>query len=152
MFEFSLYFPRYRKDHNRIEVIKESKITSIQGSETILIVDDEEGLRKLAAEFLSMDGYTVHCADGHIEALEILKNKQIDLMLSDVVMPEMNGYQLSSIVKQLYPSVKIQLVSGHVDSTSITFINKDLHKNLIQKPYSYYVLKNKIRSLLNDKE
>jgi PAS domain S-box-containing protein len=150
--EFSLYFPRYRKDHNRIEVIKESKITSIQGSETILIVDDEEGLRKLAAEFLSMDGYTVHCADGHIEALEILKNKQIDLMLSDVVMPEMNGYQLSSIVKQLYPSVKIQLVSGHVDSTSITFINKDLHKNLIQKPYSYYVLKNKIRSLLNDKE
>jgi PAS domain S-box-containing protein len=149
---FSFYFPRYQKEDNKIEAINENKKTSGEGSESILVVDDEEGLRELANEFLSMVGYTVYCAEGHMEALKILKHQKIDLMLSDVVMPEMNGYQLASIVRQEYPSVKIQLVSGHVDSTSITVIDKDLHKNLIQKPYNYYVLKNKIRALLNDKE
>jgi PAS domain S-box-containing protein len=148
--EFSFYFPRYQKEENKIKVLNESQKTPIEGSETILVVDDEEGLRELAAEFLSMVGYTVHCANGHIEALNILKHQKIDLMLSDVVMPEMNGYQLSSIVKQQYPSVKIQLVSGHVDRTNIAFIDKDLHDNLIQKPYSYQILKDKISALLNN--
>jgi DNA-binding NtrC family response regulator len=115
------------------------------------VVDDEEGLRELAAEFLTMTGYTVHCANGHKQALEILENQHVDLMLSDVVMPEMNGYQLSSLVKKQYPSIKIQLVSGHVDPTSITVTDKELHENLINKPYSYHILKNKIRELLNDK-
>ena len=97
-----------------------------------------------------MVGYKVYSADGHKKALDILRNHKIDLMLSDVVMPEMNGYQLSSIVKKEYPSVKIQLVSGYADSTNITDIDKKLHKNLIHKPYSYHVLKSKIRELLND--
>jgi CheY-like chemotaxis protein len=150
--EFSFYFPRYQKEDDAIKIINKSQKTSIEGTETILVVDDEEGLRELASEFLTMVGYTVHCADGHEEALNILKTQHIDLMLSDVVMPEMNGYQLSSLVKQEYPSVKIQLVSGYADPTSITVIDKNLHENLIHKPYSYHILKNKISELLNDKE
>lgn len=150
--EFTLYFPRYKKSENEIIAVDEHKNTTIEGSEAILVVDDEEGLRELAAEFLTMVGYTVHCADGHTEALNILKAHHIDLMLSDVVMPEMNGYQLSSLVKKEYPSVKIQLVSGYADPTSITVIDKNLHENLMHKPYSYHVLKNKIRELLNVKQ
>ena len=150
--EFSFYFPRYQKSENEIIAVDEHKNATIEGSEAILVVDDEEGLRELAAEFLTMVGYTVHCADGYKEALKILKTQHIDLMLSDVVMPEMNGYQLSSLVKQEYPAVKIQLVSGYADPTNITVIDKNLHENLIHKPYSYQLLKNKIRELLNDKE
>jgi PAS domain S-box-containing protein len=150
--EFTLYFPRYQKRENEIVAVDKQKNASIEGCETILVVDDEDGLRELAEEFLTMVGYTIHSADGHKEALEILRNHKIDLMLSDVVMPEMNGYQLASLVKQKYPSVKIQLVSGYADSTNITTINKELHENLIHKPYRYHVLKSKIRALLNDKE
>jgi PAS domain S-box-containing protein len=149
--KFTIYFPRYQKKENEIETEDQNKNTSFKGSETILVVDDEEALRELAAEFLTMTGYTVHCANGHKQALEIIENQHVDLMLSDVVMPEMNGYQLSSLVKKQYPSIKIQLVSGHVNPTSITVTDKELHENLIKKPYSYHVLKNKIRELLNDK-
>jgi PAS domain S-box-containing protein len=148
--EFILYFPRYFEKNSEIQAIKQNTNTSIEGTETILVVDDEEGLRELAAEFLSMAGYIVHCANGHKEALDILKKQKVDLMLSDVVMPEMNGYQLSLLVKQQYPSIKIQLVSGHVDSTSVTVIDEYLHENLIQKPYNFQILKDKVRELLND--
>lgn len=149
--EFTLYFPRYQKSENEKIAVNEHNKISIEGTETILVVDDEEGLRELAAEFLTMVGYTVHCANGHKKALEILATQKIDLMLSDVVMPEMNGYKLSSLVQQKYPTVKIQLVSGYADSTNITIIDKNLHENLIHKPYSYHLLKNKVRELLNDK-
>jgi PAS domain S-box-containing protein len=148
--EFTLYFPRYQKNEIKIVTLEKQENTSIEGSETILVVDDEEGLRELAEEFLTMVGYKVYSADGHKKALDILRNHKIDLMLSDVVMPEMNGYQLSSLVKQEYPSVKIQLVSGFADPTNITVIDKKLNENLIHKPYSYHVLKSKIRELLNE--
>ena len=148
--QFSFYFPRYQKIENEIKRADEHKNITFEGAETILVVDDEEGLRELSAEFLSMAGYTVHCANGHKEALEILKTQHIDLMLSDIIMPEVNGYQLSSLVKKQYPSIKIQLVSGYSDSTSVAYQDKYLHENLIQKPYSYQILKDKIRALLNN--
>jgi PAS domain S-box-containing protein len=149
--EFTLYFPRYQQQQSKITLVDEVQHTSAEGLETILVVDDETSLCELASEFLSLAGYKVLCANGHKKALEILKNHHVDLMLSDVVMPEMNGYQLSSLVKQKYPLIKIQLVSGHVDSTNTIVIDKYLQKGLIKKPYDYQILKNRIRDLLNNK-
>ena len=69
-------------------------------------------------------------------------------MISDVIMPEMNGYQLSSIVEKMYPSVKIQLTSGFSDSIGMGNINKSLQQNLINKPYRSETLYRKVRDLL----
>lgn len=151
--EFILYFPRYQKQQHNKVTLNEIKRAPLKGNETILVVDDEESLRKLASEFLTMAGYKVFCADGYFSALEVLKSQQIDLMLSDVVMPKKNGYQLASTVKNIYPKVKIQLISGHADSVNVTALDKSLQKKLILKPYDYKELTSKISTLLhNDKE
>ncbi|RLA19317.1 MAG: hybrid sensor histidine kinase/response regulator, partial [Gammaproteobacteria bacterium] len=98
--QFSLYFPRYRNNGNN-KTDKPFDCRSapqLTGDETILIVDDEPALRELANQILSHFGYRVLTASSGDAALNILAAHPIDLMLSDVIMPNMDGYQLSRLV------------------------------------------------------
>lgn len=145
-----LYFPCYY-DVKATDKYKEKNIESnLSGSETILVVDDEPALTKLIANILSLKGYQVLCAHSAKQALEILEKKPIDLLLSDVVMPEMDGYQLASIVKEKHPTVKIQLASGFSDDRQKNYtIDDSLHKNLLDKPFKSQKLLKRIRELLD---
>jgi PAS domain S-box-containing protein len=147
--KFVLYFPRYHDGD--VEIITESRADdiSLRGKENILIVDDEAALRDLTSELLSSQGYQVYCAESAKQALIILEQKQIDLMISDVIMPEMDGYQLSAIVQEKYPDLKIQLASGFTDERHEGIINESLHQNLLYKPYNSQVLFKNIRALLD---
>lgn len=148
---FMLYFPRYQNHNattNNARVLEENNFS---GKETILVVDDEIFLSELCSELLTIQGYKVFCANGHKQAFEVLENESVDLMISDVLMPEMNGYQLSSIVQEKYPSIKIQLVSGFTDNKEIEHLDNTLHKNMIGKPYNAKTLYKKIRELLDSK-
>ena len=145
-----LFFPRYHGSSKAIGDETEYKNeTSLKGTETILVVDDEEGLRKLSSEILKKQGYHVLVAESAMQALLILEDNKVDLLFSDVVMPEMDGYELAAIVKQHYPEVKIQLASGFSDDRHSRHEDDTLYNNLLSKPYNVAELLRVIRELLD---
>ena len=121
------------------------------GNETILVVDDEESLLELTDEILSTFGYTVLRATSAEEALILLRNHHVDLMLSDVIMPGKDGYQLATEAEMLYPKLKIQIASGYSDDRQLNLINETLHEQRLHKPIRSKTLLTIIRKRLDEK-
>ena len=147
----NLYFPR----HHDIDATANNKTNSPlsatpNGEETILVVDDEAALLNLSTEIFSQQGYKVIPVATGQQALEVLKNTPVNLLLSDVIMPEMDGYQLAATAQALYPELKIQLASGFTDDRNNDKLSENLTKNIIQKPFNIKEVLLKIRSLLDE--
>ncbi len=131
----SIYLPRY--NHEAEQTGQHSgtdRAQAAHSNETILIVDDETALRELSAEILAQNGYRVIGADNAIQALTVLETQAIDLMLTDVIMPGMNGYQLASRVRKLYPDVKIIITSGYNNEVGARDENRT-NCQYLDKPY-----------------
>ena len=96
---------------------------------------------------MNRHGYKVFCAQHANDALKILEKESIDIMFSDVIMPEMDGYELAAITHKKYPNVKIQLASGFTGEHHTKYVNAVLTNNLLQKPYNTQSLLNKIQAL-----
>lgn len=151
--QFSLYFPRLA------ESIDSSAATSLfpqtngttaeKGKERILVVDDETSLRNLCVEILSGHGYQIQSASSGEEALELLKSSSFDLLLSDIVMPSMDGYELADKARELQPNIKIQLTSGYDPEQHKHYGDSALRTNLITKPYTPFILLKQIRRTLD---
>ena len=121
------------------------------GTETILIAEDEEALRKLAAQLLSELGYTVLLASDGEEALRMYKDRggEIDLMLLDIVMPRMSGRQVYEWIRKQGSGTPAIFISGYVpEGTRVSFAD-ELSAPLIQKPYSIGDLGRKVREVLD---
>jgi len=146
---FTLYFPRYQGEEGNSNQTEDKNNTTLKGVETILLVDDEPALLELTNEILSQHNYQIYCAGRTKQALEILETEHIDLLVSDVIMPEMDGYELASIVQKKYPDIKILLASGFSGEDRGDKVDKELSQNLLQKPYNSQTLLKKIRALLN---
>ena len=146
--QFCLYFPRYHTDHHVRKTFDNITASQLTGEENILVVDDEPALRELANQILTHFGYRVLTASSGKSALNILAAQPIDLMLSDVIMPNMDGYQLARKVSEQYPSVKIQLASGFSDNRH-SGSDQQLKENMLNKPYSSKELLTSIRLLLD---
>jgi len=145
-----LYFPR-EQVHEPLVTAENSALTkNLAGNETILVVDDEDKLLELCTEILSQQGYRVLPANNCAEALQLLDSNKVDLMFSDVVMPDMDGYELALIVVQKYPAIKIQMSSGFTDDKQSAMTDATLHQNLLAKPYRSQDLLGKIRQLLDN--
>ncbi len=148
--QFILYFPRKDDDENGSTSKLEDTSIDLTGKENILIVDDEAILLNLLSAILKPQGYTVFNAESAELALELLKKEHIDLMISDVIMPKMDGFQLASIVQKKYPTIKIQLISGYSDERQKYIYDRYLYNNLMFKPYDTTALLMRIRLLLDD--
>jgi len=146
--QFSLYFPRYSSEDYISKPFDKKSAPQLTGDEFILVVDDEPALRELANQILIHFGYRVLTACNGETALNILATTSIDLVLSDVIMPSMDGYQLARKISEQYPSVKIQLASGFSDR-SHTGSDQELKDNMLNKPYSSKELLTSIRLLLD---
>ena len=147
---FVIYFPRCLQEENEeTEQQTEKNEASLYGEESILIVDDETALLDMCSEILRNKGYRIFCASNTEQAIELLAQEKIDLMLSDIVMPGKDGYQLADYVLEKYPHIKIQLVSGFSDNRHQNMTNSELHENIIYKPYNSHDLLSRIRSLLD---
>ncbi|MFT4712180.1 MAG: ABC-type amino acid transport substrate-binding protein [Candidatus Azotimanducaceae bacterium] len=146
---FSLYFPKHVTETETESTQEEPKTQNLRGIETILIVDDESALSDLAVYFLQREGYKMLVAESGKSALMILEEQQVDLVLTDVVMPEMDGYQLSEEIRENHPGIKIQLLSGFADEKTSNFVDEDLKRNLIHKPYNRIQLLQSVRTLLD---
>lgn len=153
--QFSLYFPMHdnlqldKKSIIEKNLIKTDKLTNLKGNETILIVDDERALRELAREILEAQGYRIFCADSAAQAMKILETNTIDLLLSDVIMPDIDGYQLATDVRKKHPNVKIQMVSGFQNNLQVKSSQDNEFFNLLYKPYHLQTLLVTVRKILS---
>ncbi len=121
------------------------------GSETLLVVEDEDAVRQSEVEFLSTIGYTVLSAASGREALEQVRARAkntIDLMITDVVMPKMSGPTLAAKLASLSPDLKVLLVSGYADDTIQRKGVPNLTSDFLQKPFPLRSLARKIREVL----
>ena len=122
-----------------------------QGSETILVVDDEPAVKAFVAEILRNCGYTVlEAADG-LEAISALKKHEgdVDLLLSDMVMKPMNGRRTAEEIRALQSGVKILFMSGHTDDTFVRQILQDGESSFLAKPFTPNALAAKVRGVLD---
>ena len=142
-----IYFPRDCSKAELRNVISD-EVTEHSGTENILVVDDEVAICELSKKLLSSKGYNVLVADSGEAALKILESHDIDLMVSDVIMPNMDGYALAAIVREKYPQIKIQLVSGFDDDRKRTEEDEVLFKHLLHKPYTASNLFDAVRKCL----
>jgi len=147
---FTLYFPRYVGEKaSQDRMLKSSD--SVEGSETILVVDDEPSLRSLLNEMLTSHGYSVVLAERAEQAIEILKKHHVDLVLSDVIMPGMNGYKLAEYITEHYPGIKVQLASGYSDNTHNSE-QRELHNNILNKPFERNKLLTRLRQVFDEQK
>lgn len=147
----AIYFPRYLQSGVDSSEASRAETENLGLSqETILVVDDEAVLLELSDRILSKQGYKVLRAESAEQALVVLENESVDLLLSDVIMPGMDGYELATEVEKLYPEVKIQMVSGFSGERNANSTNEALFERQIQKPYSSKLLLSKIRQLLDE--
>jgi two-component system, cell cycle sensor histidine kinase and response regulator CckA len=121
-----------------------------RGSETILLVDDEQTIIDVGKELLSRLGYKVLSAERGQEALDVLKGNKdkIDLVILDMIMPVMSGGEVYKRIKQIRPDVKVLLSSGYSIDGEATEILKTGCNGFIQKPFSIKELSGKIREIL----
>lgn len=149
---FVLYFPKSQQSFNAAKSFTEDGVTRLDGDETVLVVDDEQAMVELLQEILSSRGYHVLTANNGVEALKVLEkqSKPVDLIITDVIMPEMDGYQLAAQVYKQYPQTKIQMVSGFADDRHAAFSDENLHQNMLYKPYTIDTLLSRIRTVLDN--
>jgi CheY-like chemotaxis protein len=149
---FKVYFPRIKADADS-EKIEQQPEDVIGGSETVLLVEDDDGLRKLLQGILNKKGYKVLEAENGEDALRISRTHDgsIDLILTDVVMPKMSGKKVVERLQRLYPHVKVIYMSGYTDDAIVHHGVLEPGINFIEKPFTTEKLARKIREVLDDK-
>ncbi len=148
---FKLLFPRTGEAIVREETSRPGAAAA-GGSETILVVEDDRIVLNLVERILKERGYKVHCASEGEEALEIAKKivGDLDILVTDVVMPGMNGRELHRRVTEYCPEVKVLFMSGYTDNVIIHkgFVGEGV--KFLQKPFTVRELADKIRDTLED--
>ena len=114
--------------------------------ETILVVDDEIDVRALVREVLTLNGYTVIDTGDPFEARRLVESQPVHLLLTDVVMPIMNGLELAKRVEAVSPTTKVLLMSGYM-----TAAVKGSGRALLSKPFRTSDLLNAIRQMLDSR-
>jgi PAS domain S-box-containing protein len=147
---FKIYLPRIDKKLKG-EILPSNYVDDLTGTETLLIVEDEKEVRLLVCEALREVGYKILCANNGIEAIEVVKKSQvkIDMVVTDVVMPKMDGRELIIQLNDLLPELKILYMSGYTDNTIVHRGILDSGTNFIQKPITPTSLTRKIREILD---
>jgi two-component system cell cycle sensor histidine kinase/response regulator CckA len=146
---FEIYFPKAK---DGAPTIPRASKPWLRGTETILIADDEESVRNLVYAVLATNGYTVIQAQNGREALELMESNldKVQLLLTDIMMPQMNGYELGSEIEKRYPGKKILFMSGYLDA----HVNPDHEpvRPLLNKPFTPEILLKQVRQTLDEQK
>jgi PAS domain S-box-containing protein len=146
-----IYLPCVLDQPAAIEIPEPRSVAALRGTETVLLVEDEDSLRRAAAEFLSLRGYTVLEAKDGLDALFVTKNHgpAIHLAVTDVVMPHMSGGELARELGTLRPETRVLFVSGYAGQTVLDHKVVDVENNFLQKPFTLKQLASKVRTVLD---
>ncbi len=147
---FKVYLPRIEKQRSAPKPPSDRSVMP-RGGETILMVEDDDGVRALTRLIVQGSGYTVLEARDGVEAVRLAEEHggPIDLLITDVVMPKMDGREVAGRVLELHPEVKVLFLSGYTNDAIVR--HGILHEtvNFLQKPFSPVSLAVKIRTILN---
>jgi len=149
---FKIYLPRVQQDAEPAKPAKNQSAVP-RGSETVFVVEDQEGIRELACEFLENCGYQVLAAKDGAEALEIADRykKPIDLLLTDIVMPKVNGRELSQRLTAARPRMKTLFMSGYPERATPEQEMLVDETKFLAKPFSLRSLAGKVREALDER-
>ena len=146
---FRIYFPRVAEEAEGFVPRLPGDKGSLQGSETVLLVEDQEALRAIGTEILEAYGYTVLVAGDGVAALAVARDHPdtISLLMTDIMMPKMGGIELAERLSVLDPELRILYTSGYNDSgRSLQTIAGSRY---LQKPYGMDDLARTLRDLLD---
>jgi CheY-like chemotaxis protein len=148
---FKIYLPRIIPPTE--EIAHRNEINGLlRGVETVLLVEDEVAVRALAARVLRAQGYTVLEAANGDEALALAQDRgetEIDLLLTDVIMPQIGGRELAARLAMLIPTVKILYMSGYTDDAIVHHGRLEPGTVFLHKPFSPAALARKVREVLD---
>jgi CheY-like chemotaxis protein len=149
---FQIYLPRTTESPVPPTIRRKVPPTSVKGTETILVVEDEIMVRELAVQILKAQGYQVLKAGHGIEALQIVQELDgpLHLLLTDVVMPKMNGKDLAERLQAQRPDVRVIFMSGYSENVIAEQGILDEGVVFVPKPFSLEVLTQKIRAALDE--
>ncbi len=150
---FKIFLPRYvlsAEEAANKAAAAAAPAKDLTGHERILLVEDEESVRAFSARALKATGYEVYEADGGEEALDVLDdlNYEVDLIISDVVMPEMDGPTMLKVVREKAPNLKVIFVSGYAEESVRRDIEDDTSVDFLPKPYSLDQINSKVKEVL----
>jgi two-component system, cell cycle sensor histidine kinase and response regulator CckA len=149
---FKVYLPCVQERAVTVTESAEPEVHSHhRGSETVLLVEDEDALRQATAEFLNLRGYTVLEAKDGRQALSIATSYEstIHLTVTDVVMPHLSGGQLAKELATVRPETGVLFVSGYAGQTVLDHKVVDVETNFLQKPFTLTQLEGKVRAVLD---
>ena len=147
---FKVYLPR-TEEQGEVPDNTDPAVENLRGENTILLVEDDGSIRKLAAEVLEMYGYTVLPAVDGEEALQLAgaQEGEISLLLTDLVMPRMGGRELYDRIRQPRPDIKVLYMSGYTDDAIVHQGVLDQGTAFLQKPYSPISLARRVKEVLD---
>lgn len=150
---FKIYMPRAVAANSEIAETADKAQEERNGTETILLVEDEPIVRQIGVETLQTLGYQIIECESGIEAVEKVKKFEgkIDLLLTDVVMPQMSGKELAQNLLEILPDLRVLYVSGYTENTIVHHGILEDEVDFLQKPYTITSLAKKVREVL-DKE
>jgi len=150
---FKIYLPKVKRDVKEEEK-GQTTVENLSGSETVLIVEDDTSIRKLAQKSLQPHGYRVLVAENGEDALKISKEHEgtIDLIITDVVMPKMGGKETADRLQALHPQMKVIYMSGYTDNAIVRHGVLASGLNFLEKPFSPRALARKVREVLDKKQ
>jgi two-component system cell cycle sensor histidine kinase/response regulator CckA len=144
---FRVYLPRTDETPEANVAFRPSHTSA---AKTVLVVEDDEQVLRLAAAALKSQGYAVLQTQRPEEALKLFKRrgKDIDLLLTDVIMPELSGTRLAARLRKSRPHLKVLFMSGHAQPGEKDALPQDHHSGFIQKPFTTQNLLDKIHQVL----
>jgi nitrogen-specific signal transduction histidine kinase/CheY-like chemotaxis protein len=147
---FKVYLPRVDEAPAPPEPALQTEKSRRGGSETVLLVEDDEALRSLAREILSVQGYAVLEAATPADALRLVNGHEgaIHVLLTDVVMPQMNGRQVADLAIAARPGLKVLFMSGYADAAIVQHGVLEPGTHFLQKPFTPDGLSRKLREVL----
>jgi len=122
----------------------------MQNQHSILVVDDEEALRTVLSSELVSEGYQVESASDGDEAISIVQSKQFDLVLLDIKMPKVDGFEVLKFIKKSYPQLKVIMLTAFADLKNAIESKKLGAEDFISKPYDLVDLLTTIERVLSE--
>jgi two-component system cell cycle sensor histidine kinase/response regulator CckA len=150
---FKIYLPRIEEDEIGLGAgDDEDLLVAPRGSEVVMLVEDEKGVRELTREYLETSGYTVLDACDGASALELAREHKgpIHALITDVVMPGLSGRDLGMQIAKMRPGIKVMYMSGYTDQSMFRSGILDKGAELLQKPFGMATLASKLREVLSD--
>jgi len=125
-------------------ILKETESNSFN----ILVVDDEPSYRKAMKRLLNTDGHNVTLAEDGIDGLRILEKKEFDMVLTDINMPNMNGWEFLEKVDALYPELPVAIITGYLEYMDLTKFKTDIStRKILRKPIKLKDIRELIKEL-----